>query len=186
MQTALLVIDLQVGMFSGALIPPIHAGDALLARVAGVLNQARRSGMKVVFVRHTAAAGRPLEAGTPGWPIHPAVAPRDGEAVIDKRTPNSFHETMLQAELAGIRRLVVVGAQTELCVDTTCRRARSLGFDVTLVEDGHSTWDNDALTADQIIRHTNRTLSGWFVRTAPAADVIEAMAAAGGDRTCAA
>jgi nicotinamidase-related amidase len=55
------------------------------------------------------------------------------------------------------------GAQTEVCVDTTCRRAFSLGFSVTLVSDGHSTWDNATLTADQIIRHTNDTLAGWFV-----------------------
>jgi nicotinamidase-related amidase len=51
-------------------------------------------------------------------------------------------------------------------VDTTCRRAFSLGFEVTLVSDGHSTWENATLTADQIIRHTNDTLAGWFVRLA--------------------
>jgi len=59
-----------------------------------------------------------------------------------------------------------MGAQTEVCVDTTCRRAFSLGFEVTLVSDGHSTWENATLTADQIIRHTNDTLAGWFVRLA--------------------
>jgi len=59
-----------------------------------------------------------------------------------------------------------MGAQTEVCVDTTCRRAFSLGFEVTLVSDGHSTWDNATLSADQIIRHTNDTLAGWFVRLA--------------------
>ncbi len=51
-------------------------------------------------------------------------------------------------------------------MDTTCRRAFSLGFEVTLVSDGHSTWENATLTADQIIRHTNDTLAGWFVRLA--------------------
>jgi hypothetical protein len=42
------------------------------------------------------------------------------------------------------------------------RRAFSLGLDVTLVSDGHSTWNNAILTADQIIRHTNQTLGGRF------------------------
>ncbi len=68
---------------------------------------------------------------------------------------------------AGANRLIVVGAQSEVCVDTTCRRAFSLGFDVVLPADGHSTWDNDVLTASQIIAHTNRTLAQWFVRLAP-------------------
>ena len=47
--------------------------------------------------------------------------------------------------------------QTELCVDTTCRRAISLGFDVTLVSDGHTTIDGD-LPAESIIGHHNAVL----------------------------
>jgi len=35
--------------------------------------------------------------------------------------------------------LLIMGAQTEVCVDTTCRRASSLGFSATLVSDGHNT-----------------------------------------------
>ena len=40
-----------------------------------------------------------------------------------------------------------------------------------LVSDGHSTWDNGTLTADQIIRHTNATLAGWFVQLLRADEV---------------
>jgi nicotinamidase-related amidase len=72
-----------------------------------------------------------------------------------------------------INRLIVMGAQTEVCVDTTCRRAFSLGFSVTLVSDGHSTWDNATLTAEQIIRHTNDTLAGWFVHLVHMDDVAD-------------
>ena len=46
------------------------------------------------------------------------------------------------------RQEIVMGAQTEVCVDTTCRRAFGLGFDVTLVSDGHSTWDNATLLCE--------------------------------------
>jgi nicotinamidase-related amidase len=35
---------------------------------------------------------------------------------------------------------------TQYCVDTTVRRAVSLGYEVTLVGDGHMTADSDALT----------------------------------------
>src|SRR5581483_3373536 len=41
----------------------------------------------------------------------------------------------------------------EYCVDTTCRRATSLGYDVTLVGDAHLTRDNGVLTAANIIAH---------------------------------
>ena len=62
----------------------------------------------------------------------------------------------------GIMRLVVAGLQTEYCVDTTCRRAYSLGYEIILVGDAHRTWDSDSLSASQIIDHHNNVLGGWF------------------------
>lgn len=172
-ETALLVIDLQLGMFDGVRIAPIHNGEALLARVQTLLAKARAAGTRIIYIRHAAAPGRTLDPATPQWQIHPAIAPHPGETIVDKSFPDSFRDTTLQAKLTavGTKRLIIVGAQTELCVDTTCRRAASLGFDVALVADGHSTWDNDALKAEQIIRHTNQTLSSWFVRTVLAAEL---------------
>lgn len=171
--TALLVIDLQLGMFNGERIAPLHGGEMLLARVQTLLLQARRSGTPIIYVWHAGRSGHVLEHETPNWQIHPSIAPHPGEAVIDKRTPDSFHETTLMTELAtaGVKRLIVVGAQTEVCVDTTCRRAFALGFDVVLVSDAHSTWDNKTLTADQIVQHTNETLAGWFVRLSASDDL---------------
>jgi nicotinamidase-related amidase len=171
-KAALLVIDVQRGMFNGERIPPIHAGEVLLARLQRLIAQARAAGVPVIFVRHGGAPGHLLETGTANWEIHPAIAPVADEVIVEKHTPDSFHETTLSAELTalGARRLVVVGAQSEICVDTTCRRAFSLGFEVVLVSDAHSTWDSAVLTADQIIQHTSRTLAEWFVRLAPSED----------------
>jgi len=85
--------------------------------------------------------------------------------VVEKRTPDAFHETGLHdaLESLNIKRLVIAGLQTEYCIDTTCRRTYTLGYDVTLVRDAHSTWDYPQLTAQEIIDHHNRVLGGWFV-----------------------
>jgi nicotinamidase-related amidase len=48
---------------------------------------------------------------------------------------------------------------TEYCIDPTCRRAVTLGYDVTLVGDGHLTRDNGVLSAAQIIAHHNLVLN---------------------------
>jgi nicotinamidase-related amidase len=171
--SALLVIDLQLGMFNGERLAPIHDGDRLLANVQAALQEARHLGAPVIFVRHAGPQGHPLEHGSPSWHIHPAIAPAEGETIVDKSTPDSFHETSLISDLRarGLEQLIVMGAQTEICVDTTCRRAFSLGVRVALVSDGHSTWDNDTLTPDQIIGHTNKTLAGWFVQLRRADEV---------------
>jgi len=89
------------------------------------------------------------------------------------RHPDAFQATNLQRELEskGIKRLIVTGVQTEYCVDTTCRRAYSLGYDVTLVKDAHSTWDTDHLSAPQIIAHHNHVLGGWFAELKEANEI---------------
>ncbi len=58
-----------------------------------------------------------------------------------------------------MRHLVVTGMQTDICVNATCRRAVSEGFDVTLVADEHSTEDSESLSAAQIIANHNRDLA---------------------------
>ena len=153
-------------MFNGERLAPIYAGEKLLLNAQAVIEYANHAGVIVIYVRHSGPSGDLLEHGTSNWQIHPKIAPPDGAKMIDKRTPDAFHETSLMTDLAeaGVGRLLVMGAQTEFCVDTTCRRAFSLGLDVTLVSDGHSTWDNATLTAEQIIKHTNDTLADWFVR----------------------
>ena len=151
--TALLVIDMQVGNVGAA-----YEREALVARLAGLVAAARAAGTPVVFIQHEDDWLRP---GMPEWQFLDALAPAAGELVIRKRASDAFYETPLREELAarGVRRLIVTGVQTELCVDATCRRAASEGFDVTLVADGHTTDDSPTLPAAQIIAHHNRALA---------------------------
>lgn len=168
--TALLIIDVQLGMFQSPLIPPVHDHARLLATLAGLVQRARRARVPIIYVQHGGGKGHPLEQGTAPWRIHPVVAPKRGEPVVRKRYCDSFQQTELGRWLKArsIRHLVVAGIQSEFCVDTACRRAFSLGYQVTLVENGHSTWDNGALRAEQIIQHHNRTLASQFVTLAAA------------------
>jgi nicotinamidase-related amidase len=163
-ETALLIVDVQLGMFESPLMPPVYAADALLSRIGDLIMRARVADVPVIYVQHSGGEGHPLEHGTAGWQVHPVIAPLGNELVIQKRTPDSFHETSLARELEArrIKRLVLTGIQTDYCVDTTCRRAFSLGYEVTLASDAHSTWDTKILTAQQIIDHHNEILGSWF------------------------
>lgn len=83
--------------------------------------------------------------------------------MIEKKTPDSFHGTSLDTVLGnlGVQRLVLCGIQSEVCVDTTCRRAFSLGYDVVLVGDAHGTWNRGSLGVKQVIDNENDVLR-WF------------------------
>jgi nicotinamidase-related amidase len=161
--TALLVIDVQVGLVEGGGEQPAYAGELMLENINRLLVAARASGTPVIYIQHDGDAGGWLQAESPGWAIHPAIMPAKGELVIRKRASDSFLDTPLLRELAArnITRLVITGMRTEMCVDTTSRRAISEGYDVTLVADAHATVDSEVLPAAQIIAHHNYTLDGF-------------------------
>src|SRR5262245_54692631 len=160
MKTALLVIDVQVGIIDHF---QAYNKDQVLTNINGLLTRARAARVPVIYVRHDGGKGSPLEADTEGWAIHQRIAPGAGEPIVDKQSCSSFYETPLRAMLEekGISHLIVTGCQTEYCVDTACRHATTLGFDVTLAGDAHTTLDNDLLKAEQIIAHHNRALNGF-------------------------
>ncbi|MDR0271481.1 cysteine hydrolase family protein [Paenibacillus sp.] len=152
---ALLVIDIQVGMFSES--DPVYDGAALLGRINVLLHNARTSGIPVIYVQHNEGPGEQLETETVAWEIHPSIAPEPEDTIIQKFMPDSFHETSLQEVLSsrGIENLVIAGIQTDCCVNATSRRAGELGYDITVVEDAHSTWGQGEKTAAEIIAEHN-------------------------------
>ncbi|RDI45511.1 cysteine hydrolase family protein [Falsibacillus pallidus] len=161
--TALIIIDVQNAMFQES--NPVYNGEHLLEQLQNVLYKARSSGCHVFYVQHNGKEGHPLASGSKGWGIHPAITPQEQDIVIQKNTPDSFHNTNLNVELKKkkIEHLILTGIQSEVCVDTTCRRAFSMNYEVTLVSDAHSTWPGSGLSAQQIIDHHNQTLR-WFAQ----------------------
>lgn len=157
-QKALLVIDVQVAMFDESY--PVYEGERLLQKIEELIHKARAHHIPVFFIQHNEGPGKQLETGSPDWELHPRLAPSDQDVVMQKDTPDSFHGTLLQEVLQarGVKELILAGIQTELCVDTTFRRAYGLGYKVTLASDAHSTWNNSGLSAQQIIDHHNETL----------------------------
>ena len=158
---ALIVIDLQVGMFNGSHFPPIRHADALVERSRSVIGWARSTGRPVAFVRHDAAAGEALEPNTPGWPILPDLARAEHEPIFSKRVGDAFSQPALVDWLAqlGVTSVILVGAQTDQCVAATVNGAIGRGLGVTVVGDAHSTWDTGDETADQIIARHNTSFS---------------------------
>jgi nicotinamidase-related amidase len=156
--TALLVIDAQVNMFAEG--SSVFEGDKILQTIRRLIAQARAAQVTVIYVQNNGGKGDPDIHGTLGWQIHPVVSPKKGDVIIQKHTPDSFFQTNLQIELDArhIQHLVIAGMQTEFCINATCRRAHELGYEVTLVQDGHSTYDGSKLNAAQIIARYNAEL----------------------------
>ncbi len=170
-KSALLIIDVQNCMFNPE--APVYNSERLVTNLQTLIAGARAAETPVIYIQHCGGPGAPHAPGEPGWEIYPAIAPLAGELVVQKTAPDSFYQTTLKAELTarGIEALVVAGIQTDYCVDTTCRRAASEGYTVTLIGDAHSTWDASGLTAQQIIDHHNTIMADWFAKVIPTAEM---------------
>jgi nicotinamidase-related amidase len=152
---AILVIDMQKGLVLGA-----YRQDELVATLNGLIARGRAAEVPVVFVQHNHATFEPMRRGSRGWEIYSELDRCAEDPVVEKEACDAFYETDLDATLKnlGVEELLVTGLQTEYCVDSACRAALSHGYDVVLVEDGHSTGDSD-MPAAEIVRHHNALLA---------------------------
>jgi nicotinamidase-related amidase len=157
MTSALLVVDVQ-----NAVVDGIPGRDELIAVIARLVRSARTAGRPVVWVQHEDEG---LPHGSDDWRIVPELQPADGEPIIEKHHRSAFGDTGLGDVLRtqGIRRLVIVGAQTAFCVDMAGKHALAEGFDVTWVSNGHANGDQETavgVLADATVRALlNRTWS---------------------------
>ena len=182
-RSALIVIDVQRGILA---IPGLvrkaeieGALDNVVRRICDLIERARRSGSPVFFVQHDGGSGHRLEPGTDGWKLRAELVPDPGDPIIRKRASDAFFETRLHSELVArrISRLAIAGCMTQFCVDTSVRRAVSLGFDTILASDAHTTADSETLRFEQIVAHHNALLDGFDagdheVRVLPSAEII--------------
>lgn len=166
-RTALVVIDMQrdfiePGGFGASLGNNVALLEAIIPTTASLIGLFRRQGWLIVHTREahqpdlsdcppakiargkpglrigdTGAMGRILVAGEPGNQIVDALAPADGEIVIDKPGKGMFYATGIHERLQalGITQLVFAGVTTEVCVQSSMREANDRGYECLLVED---------------------------------------------------
>lgn len=127
-RSALLIVDMQVGLFHGPERPYQH--QRLLATINQLIDRARTAGVPIMAARHSGPAGSPIEPGSALWQLLPELAvDSTSDWVFDKTRPSCFLATGLAERLAaeGIDQLVIAGMKTQYCIDSTCRAAAELG-----------------------------------------------------------
>jgi nicotinamidase-related amidase len=150
--TALLVIDVQNGVMSGA-----YERDAVVANINTLVERARAKDVPVIWVQHSS---EDLARDSESWQYVPELVREESEPLVHKEYGDSFEGTELEELLAerGVGRLVISGAQTDACIRSTMHGGFTRGYDVTLVGDAHTTEDLSqygAPTPDKVVAHTN-------------------------------
>jgi nicotinamidase-related amidase len=179
MKTALLLIDLQNDYFPDGQMELIGS-EAAVSNARRLLDQFRQQQQPIIHIQHISL--RP-QAGfflpdTPGVQIHPLVAPRAAEPVVEKHFPNSFRETRLLELLReqGIKHLVICGAMSHMCIDATVRAAFDLGFTCTLAADACATrdleFDGINVPAAEVHVAFMAALAAVYAQVLPTAEIL--------------
>jgi nicotinamidase-related amidase len=181
--TALIVVDVQRAFDEWEAAGKRRNNPHAVARIVDLLSAFRDVRAPIFHIRHEGT--RPNSTflpGSSGFAVKDEARERDGEPVIVKHVNSAFIGTDLETRLRAqnIKRVVICGATTNHCVETTTRMAGNLGFDARLVRD--ATWtfdrvgpDGDAHSAEAIHAMTLANLNGEFARIVTAAEAIAAL-----------
>jgi nicotinamidase-related amidase len=177
--TALVVIDVQKGFDEIEARGNRRNNPEAILRIADLLAHFRSVSAPIFHIRHASReADSVFRPERPGFQVKDEAQELPGEPMIVKHVNSSFIGTDLEARLraAGIAVLVICGATTNHCVETTTRMAGNLGFDTKLVRDAIWTFDRtgpdgDRHSAEDIHRMTLSNLSGEFAEIVTADEI---------------
>ena len=150
----LLVVDMQKALTEDE---ELYDAEAFMDRNIRLIDAARKNNVEVIFVQHDAGEGSGFSIGDEDFEIDPRVAPKEGEKVFVKTINSCFGNKEFKAymEQQEDKRLMVIGLQTNYCIDCTVKSAFERGFEVIVPEGTNSTFDNDYMTGETTVAYYN-------------------------------
>lgn len=179
-KTALLIIDVQEAFNERVAAGERRNNPEAEENISRLLAGFRQAAWPIFHIRHASTdPSSPFRPERTGFAVQEFAREQAGESVINKNVNSSFIGTHLEADLrgTGISRLVICGATTNHCVETTTRMAGNLGFEALLVQDAcwafdHIGYNNVAHSAEDIHAMTLSNLDGEFASIVNTDDVL--------------
>ncbi len=170
----LLVVDTQKAITNEKL----YNFDLFKKCVEKLIDIARNNKVEVIFVRHDDGVGSELTKGNEGFDIYEEFEPQNDEIIFDKTVNSSFKDTGLLGYLKEKKEdtVIIVGLQTEYCIDATIKTGFEHGFKMIVPENTNTTFDNQYMTAEETCKYYNEFI--WNKRYAECVsfeDAIEMM-----------
>lgn len=142
--TALIIIDVQKAFDEIAATGTPRNNQQAEAQIAKLMAGFRAAKASIFHIRHRNDAPHSrFNPANSGFAVQDCACEQAGEPVIVKTVNSAFIGTDLEQRLRdqAINQLVIVGATTNHCVETTTRMAGNLSFDTYLVSDACWTFD---------------------------------------------
>ena len=153
-KTVALVVDVQEGIVSDSL----YNKDVFLNTLKESIDYLRIREIEIIYIRHQDEIGDALEYGKPGWEIYHEVKPLSNEKIFDKERNSAFRNTELKEYLntKEVDTIILMGLQTDYCMDATCKVAFEYGYTVYVVENTNTTEDNIYMNGKTTVEFYNQ------------------------------
>ena len=167
----LLVIDMQKALVDEEL----YAYDTFIERTVRLVEAARKNDIEVIFVQHDAGPESGMSPGDEGFEIIDPISPEAGEKVFVKTINSCFgnKEFKRYMKQQDDKRLMIIGLQTNYCIDATVKSAFERGFEVIIPEGTNSTFDNDYMSGETTVRYYNEDVWEELVDAVTFEDAID-------------
>ena len=152
----LLVVDVQKGITDNRL----YAYDAFIANIEKLIDSARKNNVEVIYVEHDDGPGTGFSIGDKDFEIAEQVAPYKNDKVFVKTINSCFGNSDFAEYLkqTGEKELMIIGLQTNFCIDATVKSAFERGYKVIIPEGTNSTFDNDYMDAMTTYKYYNEMM----------------------------
>ena len=136
---ALIVIDVQNGLLNKNLFKK----DEFVSNINKTIIENRNRSNLIIIIQHNS---KPLETGTENWQIYSKLERSKNEIIIQKKHGNIFENTNLKQILVetGIKDIIICGLVSHGCVYYSCISGIKNGFNVKIIENGHTNWLKNA------------------------------------------
>lgn len=170
MRKGLLIVDVQNDYFPNGRCELFKAEETL-GNIKKILKYFRENKFPVYYIKHISEKNAAFFLPeTEGIEIHKEIEPLKNEKVIIKHYPNSFFNTnlgkILQEDL--VNELIICGMMTHMCIDTTVRASRDLGYRNILISDACTTkdlqWGDLKIPAETVQNVYMASLNGKFAQ----------------------
>ena len=159
----LLVIDVQ----NALICDELYKCDSFIKNVDKLIREARKNNVEVIYIQHDAGKGTGFSQGDEGFEIANKIKPLEREKSFIKTINTSFSnkDFAKYLEQSGDKELVIVGLQTEFCIDATIKSAFERGYKVYVPIGANSTFDNKYMSAKEAIKYYQKWIwDGTFAK----------------------
>ena len=165
----LLVVDTQKLLINNKL----YNLESFITNIRRLINISRKNNIEVLYVIHDDGVGSDLTKGKDGFEIYEEFKPMEQEKVFVKNINSSCRGTGLLEYLReqGEKDIIVVGLQTDKCIDATIKCGFEHGFNMIVPSYANSTVDNDFFSGEQSYNYYNEFI--WNDRYAKCIPINE-------------